>query len=118
LIPQNSQQIVDPNVPNRNFSSMMPVPPLITSSRSKKPPNSTKLNSAEGSTTNYDAIHPETTGYREMVAGEIAKILGEQAANKTSAYNHYFEQYAITFHDQDIWDYFKETFPDVYDSED
>jgi hypothetical protein len=118
LIPQNSQQIVDPDVPNRNFLLYDASSTTYYIIQIEEAVNSTKLNNAEGSTTNYDAIHPETTGYREMVAGEIAKILGAQTANETSAYNHYFEQYAITFHDQDIWDYFKETFPDVYDTED
>lgn len=115
LIPQNSQQ-VDPSLANRDFL-------LYDSSSStyyiiqiEEAVNSTKLNKDETSTRNYDALKGD--GYREMVAREVAKILGETSANQTSAYNHYLEQYAIEFHDQDIYEYFKESFPDIYDEED
>jgi len=116
LIPQNSQQIVDPNIPNRDFLLYDASSSTYYIIQIEEAVNTTKLNKSETSTTNYDALHPETEGYRAMIAQEVAKVLGTRDANRTSAFTHYLNEYAIVFHDQDIWDYFKTSFPDVYDT--
>jgi len=117
LIPQNSQQIVNPNVPNRDFLLFDASSSTYYIIQIEEAVNTTKLNKSETSTNNYDALHPSMPGYREMIAGDVAKILGSRDANKTSAYNHFLKEYSIVFHDQDIWEYFKESFPDVYDTD-
>jgi len=114
LIPQNSQQIGDPNIPNRDFLLFDASSSTYFIIQIEEAVNTTKLNTSETSTTNYDAI--KGAGYRAMIAGEVAKVLGKRDANRTSAFNHYLGEYDIVFHDQDIWDYFKSTFPDVYDT--
>ncbi len=115
LIPQNSQQIVNPDVPNRDFLLYNAGNSTYYIIQIEEAVNTTKLNSDAASTSNYDAI-TGTPGYREMIASDVAKILGTRDANKTSAFNHYLKEYAIVFHDQEIWEYFKESFPDVYDT--
>ncbi|HAV19744.1 MAG TPA: hypothetical protein DCX17_01810 [Firmicutes bacterium] len=112
LIPQNSQQ-VDPNVPNRDFLLYDASSSTYYIIQIEEAVNSTKLNQDEASTRNYDALYG--AGTRKIIAGEVAKVLGTRDANKTSATNHYLEQYSIVFHDQDIWKYFKEVYPDIYD---
>lgn len=75
--------------------------------------NTTKM--SQTSTANYDEIREE--GFRELVAGEIAKILATREGSKNSSTLHWLEEAALTFHDQAIFDYFKEQFPDLYNTE-
>ncbi len=115
LIPQNSQQIGD-RLKNRDFLLYDASSSTYFIIQIEDAVNTTKLNKSETSTTNYDAI--KGAGTRAAIASDVAKILGARDANKTTAYNHFLKEYSIVFHDQDIWEYFKSTYPDVYDNED
>ena len=75
--------------------------------------NTTKMNASEASTTNYDAL----TGSDEKrleIASEIAKILGVREANNNASTLHWLRLADIKFHDQDIYDFFVERYPDLY----
>jgi hypothetical protein len=75
--------------------------------------NTTKM--SQTSTANYDEIREE--GFRELVASEIAKILATREGSKNSSTLHWLEEAALTFHDQAIFDFFKEQFPDLYNTD-
>jgi hypothetical protein len=74
------------------------------------------MNASETSTTNYDAL----TGSDEKrleIASEIAKILGVRESTTNASTIHWLRNAELKFHDQDIFDFFKERYPDLYDSE-
>lgn len=75
--------------------------------------NTTKMSLT--STANYNEIREE--GFRELVASEIAKILAQRDGSKKSSTLHWLEEASLTFHDQAIFDFFKQQFPDLYDTE-
>lgn len=73
---------------------------------------SAKLGTGDGS---YDDIHPEDPIFREKVAMEIANLICDNDTYKKSANQYYVEQAALSYHDQAVYDYFKATFPDLFD---
>ena len=74
--------------------------------------NSTKLNvDHEKSYFNIKADQPLFT---ENTAREIAKLLGTKESYKNDAYEHYLEKYNLKFSDQELYDYFVSTYPDLY----
>lgn len=74
--------------------------------------NSTKLNvDHEKSYFNLKADQPLFT---ENTAREIAKLLGTKESYKNDAYEHYLEKYNLKFSDQELYDYFVSTYPDLY----
>ncbi len=79
--------------------------------------NTTKMNASESSTTNYDAIEGDNGEKRQLIAGEIAKILGAREASINASNLHWLQLADLKFHDQTIYDFFKETFPSLYDEE-
>ncbi len=85
--------------------------------------NTTKMNSSGESTTNYDAIEALKNGTerndtkRMDIAGEIARILGVRESNIKASTLHWLREADLQFHDQDIYDFFKERYPDLYDPE-
>ena len=79
--------------------------------------NTTKMNASETSTTNYDAIEGDNGEKRELIAGEIAKILGAREASINASNLHWLQLADLKFHDQTIYDFFKESFPSLYDEE-
>ena len=85
--------------------------------------NTTKMNRSETSTTNYDAIEAlkndgvRTDTKRMEIAGEIARILGVRESNIKASTLHWLREADLQFHDQDIYDFFKERYPDLYDPE-
>lgn len=108
LIPQTSQQGDD-----RNFlwydagSSAYYLIQIVEAV------NTTKM--SKTATANYDAIKGE--GALSAIATQVAKLLGTREGNKTSSTLHWLEQAELTFHDQTIFDYFKEKYPDLYDTD-
>jgi hypothetical protein len=79
--------------------------------------NTTKMNASPTSTANYDAL----TGSDEKrleIASEIAKILGAREANSRASTLHWLRLADIQFHDQTIYDFFAQRFPDLYGDED
>lgn len=75
--------------------------------------NTTKMNASETSTTNYDALTGDSDK-RLAIASEIAKILGVREANNNASTLHWLRIADIKFHDQDIYDFFVERYPDLY----
>ena len=51
----------------------------------------------------------------EEVARHIAKILGTKDTYKTNAYTSYLKLYTFTYHDTSVYDYIKETYPDLFE---
>jgi hypothetical protein len=108
LIPQTSQQ-----GDNRNFLWYDAGSRSYYLIQIEEAVNTTKM--SKTSSANYDALREE--GFRELVAGEIAKILAQREGSKNSSTLHWLEEASLTFHDQAIFDYFKQQFPDLYDTE-
>jgi hypothetical protein len=79
--------------------------------------NTTKMNTSSASTTNYDALEGDNGAKRNLIAGEIAKILGAREANINASNLHWLRLASLNFHDQSIYDFFKSRFPSLYDEE-
>jgi hypothetical protein len=79
--------------------------------------NTTKMNASSASTTNYDALENDGGVKRNLIAGEIAKILGGREANINASNLHWLKLADLKFHDQTIYDFFKTRFPSLYDEE-
>lgn len=59
-----------------------------------------------------------TDEMREEAVYEIAKKYATRDTSKNKAMVHYLKEAGIIFHDQDIYDYFKSTYPDMFEDED
>ena len=79
--------------------------------------NTTKMNASATSTTNYDSIEGDDGEKRTLIAGEIARILGVREASINASNLHWLKLAELNFHDQTIYDFFKERFPTLYDEE-
>jgi hypothetical protein len=79
--------------------------------------NTTKMNASDASTSNYDSIEDDGGEKRELIASEIAKILGVREASINASNLHWLKLAELSFHDQTIYDFFKERFPTLYDEE-
>lgn len=53
----------------------------------------------------------------EEVARQIAKILGTKDTYTTNAYTSYLKLYTFTYHDTSVYDYLKETYPDLFEDD-
>lgn len=73
--------------------------------------NSTKLNVEHEKSYVHLKADPLFT---ENTAREIAKLLGTKESYKSDAYQHYLEKYNLSFSDQELYDYFVTTYPDLY----
>lgn len=75
-------------------------------------PSTSKLNkSSEKSYLKTDS-NPYKT---EEVARQIAKILGTKDTYTTNAYTSYLKLYTFVYHDTSVYDYLKETYPDLFE---
>ncbi len=108
LIPQSSQQ----NDP-RNFLLYDAASQTYFVVQVLEAVNTTKMNASEASTTNYDFL-TGNSDKRLDIASEIAKILGAREANSNASTIHWLRLADLKFHDQDIYDFFAERFPDLY----
>ena len=79
--------------------------------------NTTKMNASATSTTNYDSIEGDDGEKRTLIAGEIARILGVREASINASNLHWLKLAELNFHDQTIYDFFKERFPTLYDED-
>ena len=79
--------------------------------------NTTKMNASTNSTTNYDSIEDDGGDKRNLIAGEIARLLGVREASINASNLHWLKLADLKFHDQTIYDFFKERFPTLYDEE-
>ena len=77
-------------------------------------PSTSKLNRAsENSYLNKDADPYKT----EEIARQIAKILGTKDTYTTNAYTAYLKLYTFVYHDTSVYDYLKETYPDLFEDD-
>ena len=53
----------------------------------------------------------------EEIARHIAKILGTKDTYTTNAYTSYLKLYTFTYHDTSVYDYLKETYPNLFEDE-
>jgi hypothetical protein len=111
LIPQSSQQ-----GNNRNFLLYDAATSSYFIVQVLEAVNTTKMNAATTSTTNYDAL-TGSDAKRLEIASEIAKILGVRDSNNKASTIHWLRLAELNFHDQDIFDFFKERYPDLYDDD-
>jgi hypothetical protein len=79
--------------------------------------NTTKMNASTSSTTNYDALVGDNGVKRRLIADEIARILGVREASINASNLHWLKLADLKFHDQTIYDFFKERFPTLYDED-
>jgi hypothetical protein len=79
--------------------------------------NTTKMNASSSSTTNYNSIVNDNGEKRTLIAGEIARILGVREASINASNLHWLKLADLKFHDQTIYDFFKERFPSLYDED-
>ncbi len=61
----------------------------------------------------------ESTKYeadrKEEILNEVARIIADNDTYQTSSTKHWLEKAAIKYHDQKIYDYFKDNYPDLFD---
>jgi hypothetical protein len=79
--------------------------------------NTTKMNASSASTTNYDAIVNDNGEKRTLIASEIARILGVRESSINASNLHWLKLAELNFHDQTIYDFFKERFSSLYDED-
>ena len=77
-------------------------------------PSTSKLNKASSKSYLKTDDKPFKT---EEVARHIAKILGTKDTYTTNAYTSYLKLYTFTYHDTSVYDYLKETYPDLFEDE-
>jgi hypothetical protein len=111
LIPQSSQQNDD-----RNFLLFDAPTSTYFIVQVLEAVNTTKMNASSTSTKNYDFL-TGSDAKRLDIASEIAKILGVRESTTNASTIHWLRTAELKFHDQDIYDFFKERYPDLYDSE-
>ena len=82
----------------------------------KEAASSTKLNI--NADKGYFKTKTDDPLFTENAAREIAKLLGTKESYKTDAYQHYLEQFKLSFSDQELYDYFVSAYPDLYGEDD
>ena len=53
--------------------------------------------------------------FMDDVIDEVAKIVGETGSYTSLSRNHWLEVMSLVYHDQKIYDYFKDNYPDLFD---
>ena len=54
---------------------------------------------------------------REEIINEVARIIGANDTYRTLSTKHWLEQAALEFHDQKVYDYFKDNYPDLFEDD-
>jgi hypothetical protein len=54
-------------------------------------------------------------GYTEYIARKVAYTMSSSDTYKKSANKYYVDEMAVTYHDTSLYNYFKTTFPDLFD---
>jgi len=81
--------------------------------------NASKLGTT--TTENYDGMAAHTSDalyggiYTEYIARQVAYNMASSETYKSSSNQHWVEKMAINYHDTTIYNYFKKTFPDLFD---
>lgn len=76
-------------------------------------PSTSKLNL--DSDKSYLVSDPANPYKSELVAREIAKILGTKETYTTSAYTSYLKLYTFVYHDTSVYEHLKNTYPDLFE---
>lgn len=66
----------------------------------------------------YVTMHTDDPLFTEAVARKLADALGTKDTYVNKAYSELIEKYAVKYHDSDIYDYFKEKYPELFEDED
>lgn len=77
-----------------------------------------KNNNPSASEEELEALIDAETIARRLNAHEVAKMLGTKTTNVSEATIFYLKAANIVFHDQDIYDYFKDNYGDMFEDED
>lgn len=83
--------------------------------------STSKLSVSEDNINNYahlrsgQSIHAENSSFTVSIANEVAKLYASKDVYKNDAYSKYIESSNIIYYDQVIYDYFKTTFPELFD---
>ena len=77
-------------------------------------PSTSKLNRASENSYLNKSDDPYKT---EEIARQIAKILGTKDTYTTNAYTAYLKLYTFVYHDTSVYDYLKETYPDLFEDD-
>ncbi len=80
----------------------------------KEAVNTAKL--TEGDVNYYDKLG-KTAAEIEAIKEEVAYHLAQIAATKTNALNFYMEELKVVFHDEDVLEFFKTEFPEIFDED-
>lgn len=62
-----------------------------------------------------NARHTRDFEYQWEIIHEVAKLLASTDSYKKAARQTYVKEMSLQYHDQDVFDYFKSTFPDLFD---
>lgn len=65
----------------------------------------------------YTKIENDNGLKAEEIAYEICNILADNSTNQTNALEYFLENADLIYHDEDILDYFKATYPDLFDED-
>ena len=76
-----------------------------------------KANKLDKDGTNYYDKLSDRAGTEKAnkIVWQIAGLVGDSDNYKKAANQHYVEEAALSYHDQDVYDYFEKTFPDLFD---
>lgn len=79
--------------------------------------NATKL-SKDAETTNYTGIYNDHDKKLEEVGREISRVLTENnSTNEKTAQSFYLKAMNLQFHDDEVYEYFKTNFPDLFEDD-
>lgn len=79
--------------------------------------STTKLNKSEDNPSSYTNMKQDFGVYNDDVAYEIINLMSSDSTTKSNALLYILENSEINYHDQDIYDYFKSTYPDLFDND-
>ena len=68
---------------------------------------------SKNSTKNYSKVR--RADKMEEVVNNVLKVVGSGESYNTTATKYWLEQAGVTYHDQTVYDYFKDTYPDLFD---
>ena len=101
--------------PNAEASSYDPTPYLIKDGSNwyiTRVDEAIKNSKMRESSSDY---YGKDSAILREIETEIGYMLSDNSSYEKNANQHYVEQAAISFHDQAIYDYFKTTFPDLFE---
>ena len=73
--------------------------------------SSTKLSKSSSSENNYYNARANDV---EKIINNVSEIVGKSESYSAQATEYYIKQMAIIFHDDDVYEYFKATYPDLF----